>query len=251
MARRSFVAGNWKLNKTPEEARALATELRQKLEGSGKCDIAVFPTFLAIPAVAEVVKGSNIAVGGQNLYWEKSGAFTGEISGPMLASAGCSYVLIGHSERRQYFGETDATVNKRLKAALTHKLKAIVCVGETKDERLNNNTEQVVLRQVDGALEGLTPADLDSVTIAYEPVWAIGTGLTATPAQAQEIHAFIRSLVRMRFHAAAENLRIQYGGSVKADNAKELLGQPDIDGALVGGASLVAADFKAIVDAAK
>jgi triosephosphate isomerase (TIM) len=251
MARRSFVAGNWKMNKTPEEGRALAADLRKRLEGYGNCDIAVCPTFLSIPAVAETLKGSNIAIGAQNLYWEKSGAFTGEISGPMLMDAGCSYVLIGHSERRQYFGETDATVNKRLKAALHFKMKAIVCVGELKEDRLNNNTEQVVLKQVDTALEGLTPADLEYVTIAYEPVWAIGTGLTATPVQAQEIHAFIRSLVRMRFHGAADGLRIQYGGSVKADNAKELLGQPDIDGALVGGASLVAADFEAIVKAAK
>jgi triosephosphate isomerase len=251
MARRSFVAGNWKMNKTPDEARALATDLRQKLEGANNCDIVVFPPFLAIPAVVEVLKGSNIAVGGQNLFWEKSGAYTGEISGPMLVSAGCSYVLVGHSERRQYFGETDATVNTRLKAGLTHKLKVIVCVGETKDERLNNTTEQVVLRQVDSALEGLTPADLENVTIAYEPVWAIGTGLSASPAQAQEIHAFIRSLVRLRFHGAAENLRILYGGSAKPENVKDLWAQADIDGGLVGGASLISTDFKLIVDAKK
>ncbi|HYG76731.1 MAG TPA: triose-phosphate isomerase [Planctomycetota bacterium] len=252
MARRSFVAGNWKMNKTPDEARALASELRAKLEGYGKCDVAVCPTFLAIPAVAEVLRGTSIAVGGQNLFWEKSGAYTGEISGPMLTAAGCTYVIIGHSERRQYFGETDETVNKRIKAALSHKLKVIFCVGETKDERLNNVTEKVVRKQMEGGLAGLKAEELASITIAYEPVWAIGTGLTATPAQAQEVHAFIRALIKTQFGAsAADAIRIQYGGSVKADNAKELLSQPDIDGALVGGASLIANDFEAIVKAAK
>jgi triosephosphate isomerase len=170
----------------------------------------------------------------------------------MLVAAGCKYAVVGHSERRQYFGETDETVNKRVKAVLGYKLDAIVCVGETKDERVNNVTEQIVKRQVEGALDGLNLEDMKHITIAYEPVWAIGTGLTATPQQAQDVHKFIRGLVRHKFGAGnAESLRIQYGGSVKPDNAKELLSQPDIDGALVGGASLVAADFEAIVKAAK
>ncbi|HEY3322692.1 MAG TPA: triose-phosphate isomerase [Planctomycetota bacterium] len=251
MGRRSFVAGNWKMNKTPEEAKALTAELRSKLEGA-KCEVALCPTFLCIPAVVEAVRGTQIQVGGQNLFWEKSGAYTGEISGPMLVAAGCTQVIVGHSERRQYFGETDSTVNKRIKAALSYKLKVIFCVGETKDERLSNVTEQVVKKQVEGGLEGLKPEEMANITIAYEPVWAIGTGLTATPAQAQEVHAFIRALIKSKFGAGvAEALRIQYGGSVKADNAKTLLSQPDIDGALVGGASLVAADFEAIVKAAK
>jgi triosephosphate isomerase len=252
MPRRSFVAGNWKMNKTPAEARALALELRAKLEGAARCEIAVCPPAVCIGAVVEVLKGTPIAVGAQNVFWEKSGAFTGEVSAPMLLAAGCQYAIIGHSERRQYFGETDVTVNKRIKAALSHKLKVIACVGETKDERVGNLTEQVVKRQIEGALAGLKADDLALVTIAYEPVWAIGTGLTATPAQAQEAHAFIRKLVAQQFSAGiADSLRIQYGGSVKADNAKDLLSQPDIDGALVGGASLVAKDFEAIVKAAK
>lgn len=252
MSRKSFVAGNWKMNKTPDEAKALALELREKLEGYGKCEVAVCPTFLAIGGVVEALRGTNIAVGGQNVFWEKSGAFTGEISAPMLVAAGCTCVIVGHSERRQYFGETDETVNKRTKAALASKLKVIVCVGETKDERQNNVTEQVIKKQMEGSLAGLKTEDMASITIAYEPVWAIGTGLTASPAQAQEVHAFIRALVRAQFGTGvADSLRIQYGGSVKADNAKDLLSQPDIDGALVGGAALVAKDFEAIVKAAK
>lgn len=252
MARRSFVAGNWKMNKTPAEARALALDLRQRLGNCDRCDLAVCPTFLCLTTVAEALRGSKIAVGAQDLYWVKAGAFTGAVSGPMLVAAGCQYTLAGHSERRQFFGETDATVNKRVLAALEAKLQVICCVGETKDERLANITEKVVQRQLDGGLSGLQAGQMADLTIAYEPVWAIGTGLTATPAQAQAVHAFIRGLVRARFGAqTADALRIQYGGSVKADNAAELLAQPDIDGALVGGASLVAADFEAIVKAAK
>lgn len=252
MGRRSFVAGNWKMNKTPDEGKALALELRGKLEGYGKCDVAVCPTYLAIPAAVEALRGTNIAVGAQNMFWEKSGAYTGEISGPMLVAAGCTCVIVGHSERRQYCGESDETVNKRIKAALSYKLKVIACVGETKDERQNNVTEQVIRKQIEGGLMGLKAEEMATITIAYEPVWAIGTGLTASPAQAQEVHAFIRALIRAKFGTGvADALRIQYGGSVKADNAKDLLSQPDIDGALVGGASLVAGDFEAIVKAAK
>lgn len=252
MSRRSFVAGNWKMNKTPAEARVLALELRARLEGVDTCDIAVCPTHLSVSVVAEVLKGSQIAVGGQHIFWEKSGAYTGEVSAPMLAASGCTYTIVGHSERRQYFGETNETVNKRLKAALNSKLKVILCVGESKEERLNNATQRVVQRQVEDGLIGLTPENLECVTLAYEPIWAIGTGLTATPIQAQEVHSFIRGLIRLGFGTGiAERLRIQYGGSVKPDNANELLSQPDIDGALVGGASLVVGDFEAIVRAAK
>ncbi len=250
--RRSFVAGNWKMNKTPDESKALVAALREKLSGFDSCDVAVFPAAVSIPAVADVLKGSKIAWGGQNMYWEKSGAFTGELSGPMLVACGCEYVLCGHSERRLYFGETDATVNKRVKAALSFKLKPILCVGETKDERVANITIEVVKRHVLDGLAGLTAEQMGQLTIAYEPVWAIGTGLTATPAQAQEVHALIRGLVREQFGTGiADALRIQYGGSVKPENAKELVHQPDIDGALVGGASLVADDFEKIVRGAK
>jgi triosephosphate isomerase len=252
MARRSFVAGNWKMNKTIDESRALANDVRARLEGNNHADVALCPTYIALPAVIEAVKGSHIGVGAQNMHWEKSGAFTGELSGAMIASAGCQYVILGHSERRQFFGETDETVNKRLKSALANKLKVILCVGETKDERVNEVTEQIVRRQIEGGLKEIPVAEMANVTVAYEPVWAIGTGLTASPAQAQAVHAFIRELLRSKFGASiAESVRIQYGGSVKPDNAKDLLSQPDIDGALVGGASLVAADFEAIVKAAK
>jgi triosephosphate isomerase len=250
--RRSFVAGNWKMNKTPEEARELASHLREKLSGYSQCDMAVFPAFPCLVPVADVLRGSTIEIGAQNLYWQKSGAFTGEVSAAMILGSGCQHVICGPSERRQFFGETDQTVNERVKAAINANLKVIACVGETKDERMKNVTREVVTRQVEGALAGLTLEDMGRVTVAYEPIWAIGTGLTASPAQAQDVHVLIRELVKDQFGAGiSEVLRIQYGGSVKADNAKELLQQPDIDGALVGGASLVAADFAAIVRAAK
>ena len=250
--RRSFVAGNWKLNKTPDEARALVTALREALAGYSSGDVAVFPAYPCLIPVADVLRGSSIAVGAQNVYWEKSGAFTGEVSAAMLVGCGCQYVICGHSERRQFFGETDQTVNKRIKAALASNLKVIACVGESKDERLQNITREVVKRQVEGALASLSAQEMASVTMAYEPIWAIGTGLTASPAQAQEVHVLIRGLVKDQFGTSiSDALRIQYGGSVKPENAKELMHQPDIDGALVGGASLVAADFAAIVRAAK
>ena len=250
MGRRPFIAGNWKMNKTPDEAKALAAELKGTLGGVSSADVALCPTFVCLHAVREAIQGSKLALGAQNVHWEKSGAFTGEISGAMLKACGVEYVIIGHSERRQYFGETDETVNKRLKAALAAGLKPIVCVGETLGERESGVTEKVVLRQVEGALQGFTAAELATLTIAYEPVWAIGTGKTATPEQAQEVHAFIRQLLRDRWGAGmADACRIQYGGSVNAENAKTLLGQPDIDGALVGGASLKTADFTKIVQA--
>ena len=251
MSRKPFIAGNWKMNKTPAEGRELAEGVRKAIEGFTNVQVALCPPFVALASVAEVLKGSGIELGAQNLYWEASGAFTAEISGPMLVASGCQHVIIGHSERRQFFGETDATVNKRIKAALGSKLKPIFCVGETLQEREANITQKVVETQMTGGLAGFTAAELADLTIAYEPVWAIGTGKTATPAQAQEVHAFIRGLLKNMFGASlAEATRIQYGGSVKADNAKELLGQPDIDGALVGGASLKAADFAAIIKAA-
>lgn len=252
MARRSFVAGNWKMNKTPSESRTLAQDLRKRLEGYDKCEIAIFPTYLSIAVVSEVCKGSNIAVGTQNMHWEKFGAYTGAVSPQMLVDAGVQDVIVGHSERRQYFGDNDEKVNKRIFAALAHNIKVIACVGETKEQRLANVTEDVIRTQVHGALKGLTADQMAGITIAYEPVWAIGTGLTATPAQAQDVHAFIRGLIKDQFNSSVSDaIRIQYGGSVKADNAASLLSQPDIDGALVGGASLVAADFEAIVKAAK
>jgi len=252
MPRRCFIAGNWKMNKTPEEARALAQSVRAALAGVTKADVALCPPFVCLHAVAGVLKGSPIGLGAQNVHWEKSGAFTGEISAAMLAACGCQFAIIGHSERRQYFGETDETVSKRLKAALAGQLKPIVCVGETLKERESSVTQQVVGRQVAGAFKGLSPAEMSTVTLAYEPVWAIGTGKTATPDQAQEVHAFIRGLLKDLFGAGtAEALRVQYGGSVTAANAKDLLTQPDIDGALVGGASLKVEDFAQIVKSAK
>lgn len=251
MGRRPFIAGNWKMNKTPEEAKALAAELKGALGGVSNADVALCPTFVCLHAVREAIQGSKLALGAQNIHWEKSGAYTGEISGTMLKACGVEYAIIGHSERRQYFGETDETVNKRLKAALAAGLKPIVCVGETLGERESGVMEKVVKRQVEGALQGFTAAELATLTIAYEPVWAIGTGKTATPEQAQEVHAFIRKLLREKLGAGmADACRIQYGGSVNAENAKTLLGQPDIDGALVGGASLKTADFTKIVQAA-
>lgn len=240
------------MNKTPSESRLLALDLRKRLEGYSKCEIAIFPTYLSVAVVSEVLKGSNIAVGTQNMHWEKFGAYTGAVSPQMLVDAGVQDVILGHSERRQYFGDNDEKVNKRVFAALAHNIKAIVCVGETKEQRLANIWQEVIGTQVHGALKGVAAEQMAGITIAYEPVWAIGTGLTATPAQAQEVHAFIRGLVKNQFNSSvADALRIQYGGSVKADNAASLLSQPDIDGALVGGASLVAADFEAIVKAAK
>ncbi|MCX7806312.1 MAG: triose-phosphate isomerase [Planctomycetota bacterium] len=246
--RRQFIAGNWKMNKTVSESRELAEKLRAMLDGFDAADIAVCPTFVALAAVADALRGSRIAVGAQNLYWKESGAFTGEISGPMLVAVGCRYAIVGHSERRQYFGETDETVGRRAAAALACGLHPIVCLGETLDERRKGATFDVVRRQMQGAFSGIGPEAIGRVTIAYEPVWAIGTGVNATPEQAQEVHGFLRGLLTEKYGAAAaEALRIQYGGSVKPENARDLLSQPDIDGALVGGASLKAEDFAAIV----
>ena len=248
--RKPFIAGNWKLNNTEAEAKALVAELIPLVKNADNVEIGVAPTALSISAAVQAVKGSNILVGGQNLYWEKSGAFTGEVSGDMLKSAGCSFVIIGHSERRQFFGETNETVNKKIKAAYEAGLTPIVCVGEMLADREANKTFAVVKDHIFGALQSLSPTayDLSKLVIAYEPVWAIGTGKTASKEQAQEVHAYIRGLLNELFgKVIADQIRIQYGGSVKPDNVKELMAQPDIDGALVGGASLKADSFAGIV----
>ena len=248
--RKPIIAGNWKCNKTPTEARELAKQLRAQLGRLGDVDVVVCPPYTALAVVAAELQGSAVGLGAQDLFWEPSGAFTGEISAPMLVDAGCRYVIIGHSERRQLFGETDETVHKKLRAALAHPLTPIVCVGETLQQREAQQTFDVIRRQLDGALSGLSAAELGRIVLAYEPVWAIGTGRNATPEQAQEVHAFIRQRIKERWGAAAEGIRIQYGGSVTAANAAELLRQPDVDGALVGGASLKADTFGDIVKAA-
>jgi len=246
--RTPIIAGNWKMNTVVEDAKALVQDLKVRIGDVTNVEILVCPPFISLTTVAEVIKGSNIGLGAQNLYWEKSGAFTGEISGPMLMSAGCTHVIIGHSERRAYFHETDETVNKKIFAALAEGLKPIVCVGETLEERESGDTFDVIKRQITGGLAKLSAEQMKTVVIAYEPVWAIGTGKTATPEQAQEVHVFIRKLLAERFgETTASETRIQYGGSVKPDNVTILMSQPDIDGALVGGASLKADSFEKIV----
>jgi triosephosphate isomerase len=237
---------------TPAEAAALVKALKVKVVNIQQVDMAVCPPFTNLATVAELLKGTSIKLGAQNLFWEEEGAFTGEVSAKMLLGVGCEYVIIGHSERRQHFGETNETVNRRLKRALTSGLKPIVCVGETLSQRQAGETEQVVEKQVRGAFAEIPPSDFSKVVIAYEPVWAIGTGVNATPEQAQEVHAFIRRLVENLYNRElALACRIQYGGSVKPANAAELMRQPDVDGALVGGASLQAESFAAIIKAAQ
>jgi triosephosphate isomerase len=251
VARTKFVCGNWKMHKTTAEAVALVKELAAGLgEAAGKVQVAVAPPFTAIQAVAQAVKGTALEVSGQDVFWEVQGAFTGQVSAPMLAEAGCRHGIVGHSERRQLFGETDETVRKKTGALLKAGLFPIVCVGETLAEREAGRTIEVVDRQVRQGLAGLSAQELGKITLAYEPVWAIGTGKTATTAQAQEVHAAIRSILRELGGTVADGMRIQYGGSVKPDNARELMSQPDVDGALVGGASLKAPDFLAIVKGA-
>jgi len=242
--RRPILAGNWKMNKTIVEAVDLAKKLKIQLAEVSDRTVVVCPPYPSLQAVSDELHDSDIAVGGQNLFWEDSGAYTGEVSGPMLKSAGCTYVIIGHSERRQFFGETNESVNKKILAALKNHLIPIVCVGETLNERKANQTFEVIKNQINHSLANLTNEQLAGTVIAYEPVWAIGTGLTATPAQAEEVHDFIRTLLCKE---VAEGIRILYGGSVKPDNIKELMAQKNIDGALVGGASLKAEDFTAIV----
>ncbi len=249
--RKPIVAGNWKMNKTAVEGVTLVTDLKPLVAGIDAVDVVVCPPFTTISAVADAVKGTNIAVGGQNMYWEDSGAFTGEVAPGMLLTAGCTYVIIGHSERRTYFGETNETVNNKVKKALAVGLTPIMCVGETLEEREADKTEDVVKSHVEGGLKGLSADEIRKVVLAYEPVWAIGTGKTATPDQAQDVHAFIRGiLVKLAGEDAAQAVRIQYGGSMKPDNAAELMSKKDIDGGLIGGAALQAASFAQIVKAA-
>lgn len=246
--RKIIIAGNWKMFKTSFEAVELVNELKRSLSDVSEVDVVVCPPFTALAEVQDVLLETNIGVGAQNMYWEDSGAFTGEVSAPMIKAIGAQYVIIGHSERRQFFGETDATINKKIKAALKHQLTPIVCIGEVLAEREANKTFDVIKTQLDGSLVNLTAAEIENIVLAYEPVWAIGTGKTATPAQAQEVHKFIREWLTKKFDAAIANkVRIQYGGSVKPENTAELMGQPDIDGALVGGASLKSDSFTAIV----
>jgi len=250
MARRKFVCGNWKMHKTVGEAVQLVRELRAAVKTQAQ--VAVAPPFTAISAVKKELHGSGIEVFAQNCHHEKQGAFTGEVSAMMVADAGCDGVILGHSERRQYFGETDEGVNRKLRAALEARLHPIVCVGETLQEREAGRTWEVVSRQVRGGLAGLAAEQIARCTLAYEPVWAIGTGKTATTAQAQEVHAQIRGLLReLAGDRIGDAIRIQYGGSVKPENAADLLSQPDIDGALVGGASLKADDFARIIAGAR
>ncbi len=238
--RKPLLAGNWKMNTVVDESVQLVNELKKLVAGVTDRDILVCPPFTALSQVSDALRDSEVMVGGQNVFWEEKGAFTGEISAQMLKSVGATFVIIGHSERRQYFGETDQTVNKRMFAALKHGLHPIVCVGETLAEREANKTLSVIETQLKGSLAGLTPEQMQKLVVAYEPVWAIGTGKTASPAQAQEVHAFIRKFV-------TQDTRILYGGSMTPDNVKELMSQPDIDGGLVGGASLKAESFAKIV----
>ena len=247
--RRPVMAGNWKMYKTSAEARAYLTQFKPLVANASHCDIVVCPPFTALAAAVDAARNSNVAVGAQNLHWEKEGAFTGEVSAAMLREAGCACVIIGHSERRQFFHETDETVSRKTQAALEAGLTPIVCVGELLAEREGGKTEAVLSAQFAGAFSALTAALFSRIIVAYEPVWAIGTGKTATPEMAAEAHRFLRKLAEERFGAAnAQALRILYGGSVKPDNVKGLMAQTEIDGALVGGASLKPDSFAAIVN---
>ena len=247
--RRPFIAGNWKMHKTVPEAVRLAKQLKVMLHDEvEKKDIVLCPTFTALQAVGDTIRGSGIKLGAQNLFWQPEGAFTGEISPGMLVAVGVEYCIIGHSERRQYFGETDAAVNKKVKAAKAHDLGVIVCVGETKQQREDGKTEEVIHTQVVQGLDGLDVESPDRLVIAYEPVWAIGTGLNATGEDANAVIDFIRNILTDLFGSStAEAVRILYGGSVKPETIKEFMSQPQIDGALVGGASLDASSFAQIV----
>ena len=248
MGRLPFMAGNWKMNKTVGEAIDLVRELKAAISGVKAVEVAVAPPFTALYAVRKELDGSSIGLAAQNLYWEEKGAFTGEVSPLMLKEVGCHYVIIGHSERRQFFGETDETVNRRIKAALAQGLKVIFCIGETLKEREEGKTFPVIEKQVEGGLKGLSDKEMKNMVIAYEPVWAIGTGKTATPEQAEEVHRSIRGKIEKLYsREVSEEIRIQYGGSVTPENVKGLMNQPNIDGALVGGASMKAEAFSKIV----
>jgi triosephosphate isomerase len=242
-----LIAGNWKMNKTTAEARSLVAEIVAAAGSQTKVDVAVCPPFTALESAAASLKGSKIALGAQNVYVKDSGAYTGEISAGMLVEVGCSCVILGHSERRQYFGETDASVNEKSIVALKAGLIPVICVGETLAEREGNKTIDVVTTQTVGALKGLSAADAAKIVIAYEPVWAIGTGKTATPEMAQEVHAVIRKLLVAQFGDAGKGVRILYGGSMNPANASALLDQADIDGGLIGGAALKSATFVELI----
>jgi triosephosphate isomerase (TIM) len=247
--RTPLMAGNWKMYKTPAQTKAFFDAFLPLVAESKHCEIAICPPFVNIPTAVEATRGTRVGVGAQNLYWKNEGAFTGEISGPMIKATGAEWVIIGHSERRQYFGETDATVLERTKAALDAGLRPIVCVGERLEEREANQTDAVLAEQFNGGIAGLDAESFAKIVIAYEPVWAIGTGKTATPDMAADAHRAIRALVTAKFGAdAGAAVRILYGGSVKPDNVKNLMAQPEIDGALVGGASLEAGSFASIVN---
>ncbi len=250
MLRKAVIAGNWKMNKTPAQAKELIEEIKPLVRGAN-CDVVVCVPYVDLSAALEATKGTDIGVGAENCHWEKSGAYTGEISADMLAAMGVQYVIIGHSERRTYFGETDVTVNKRVRAALDSGLTVILCVGEYLEQREQGITAELVAMQTKIALGGVSKEEMAKIIIAYEPVWAIGTGKTATSAQANEVCAAIRSTVRDLYDAPCANaLTVQYGGSMNAANAVELLDKPDVDGGLIGGASLKPADFAEIVKAA-
>lgn len=247
-----LIAGNWKMHKTSSEAIVLAEAVVEALSMPDETQVVICPPFTALAAVGQIVAGSRIGLGAQDMHWAKEGAYTGEVSAEMLWDIGCRYVIVGHSERRQYFGETDESVNRKSLAALASGLTPIICVGETLFEREAGHARAVVEAQLKGALSGLTPEQVQGLTLAYEPVWAIGTGKTATPSQAEEMHAHIRKTIALLLGAEiAQGVRILYGGSVKPDNAKELLGRSEIDGALVGGASLDAGSFASIAHAAR
>ena len=249
--RRYVIAGNWKMNMTPSEAQKFIKDLAPSVAGKDACDIVLCVPYVDIAVAVEAAKGTNIHIGAENVHFEEKGAYTGEVSCAMLKEIGAEYVIIGHSERRQYFGETDTTVNLRTKAALAAGFKAIVCLGEVKEERLAGITDEVVAMQTKLDLAGITEDQLDNVIIAYEPVWAIGTGLTATPEQADETCGVIRATIEKLYgKAAAEKITIQYGGSMNDKNAKELLSKENVDGGLIGGASLKVDAFTTIVDAA-
>ncbi|MCI6502686.1 MAG: triose-phosphate isomerase [Clostridia bacterium] len=250
--RRTVIAGNWKMNFTPDEATAFINEIKPMVAGKDNCDIVFCAPYVTIDAAMKAAAGSNIKIGAENVHFAEKGAYTGEVSAKMLRAIGVEYVIIGHSERRQYFGETDATVNARTKAALAAGMKVILCLGEVKEQRLSGITNEVVSMQTKLDLADVSAEELKNVIIAYEPVWAIGTGLTATPEQAEETCGEIRRVVASLYgQEAADGLTIQYGGSMNNANAAELLAKPDVDGGLIGGASLVAEKFTAIVDAAQ
>ena len=250
--RNIVIAGNWKMNNDLKESEKLIVELKNLLQNEKpNCDIIVCPPFTSLSEASKLLKGSVIKLGAQNMHFEVNGAFTGEVSASMLKSVGCEYVILGHSERRHIFGETDEVINKKIKKALAAGLKPIFCVGELLEERESGTTNDVVKRQILKGLDGISADDMKNIIVAYEPVWAIGTGKTASPAQAQEVHEFIRDLIEIDYSLeVANDLVIQYGGSVKSENAKELISQKDIDGALVGGACLKAGSFLGIIKGA-